>query len=69
MALSLSHISAGATAVFVGYSSAVVLILEAVKTLDGSPALQSSWLLALGLGMGLSTLFLAFRYKAPILTA
>lgn len=69
MAISFSHISAGATAVFVGYSSAVVLILEAVKTLNGSPELQSSWLLALGLGMGLSSLLLSFKYKAPILTA
>ena len=31
MRFSISHIMAGATAGFVGYSSAVVLILEAVK--------------------------------------
>lgn len=69
MRFSISHIMAGATAVFVGYSSAVVLILEAVKTLNGSVALQSSWLLALGLAMGLSSILLSWRYKAPILTA
>lgn len=69
MKLSLSHISAGATAVFVGYSSAVVLILEAVKTLNGSPDVQSSWLLALGLAMGITSIVLSLRYKAPIFTA
>lgn len=69
MAISMSHVVAGATAVFVGYSSAVVLILEAVKSLNGSAALQSSWLLAIGLGMGLSSILLAYKYKAPILTA
>lgn len=69
MRFSISHIMAGATAVFVGYSSAVVLILEAVKSLNGSVALQSSWLLALGLAMGLSSILLSWRYKAPILTA
>ncbi|WP_417440931.1 benzoate/H(+) symporter BenE family transporter [Idiomarina sp.] len=69
MRFSISHIMAGATAVFVGYSSAVVLILEAVKSLNGSVALQSSWLLALGLAMGLSSIILSWRYKAPILTA
>lgn len=65
----IAHISAGATAVFVGFSSAVVLILEAVQQLGGSPALQSSWLLALGLAMGISTIVLSWWYKAPILTA
>lgn len=69
MKFSLSHISAGATAVFVGYSSAVVLILEAVKTLNGSPAVQSSWLLALGIAMGITSIVLSVRYKAPIFTA
>lgn len=69
MRFSISHIMAGATAVFVGYSSAVVLILEAVKSLNGSVELQSSWLLALGLAMGLSSILLSWRYKAPILTA
>ncbi|HAS22062.1 MAG TPA: hypothetical protein DCR51_02685 [Idiomarina loihiensis] len=44
-------------------------MLEAVKSLNGSVALQSSWLLALGLAMGLSSIILSWRYKAPILTA
>ncbi|OIN01851.1 hypothetical protein BFR57_07285 [Idiomarina sp. MD25a] len=65
----LSQVSAGATAVFVGYSSAVVLILEAASQLDSSPALQSAWLLAVGLAMGISTIALSLYYKAPVLTA
>ncbi len=65
----LSQVSAGATAVFVGYSSAVVLILEAAAQVDSSPELQSAWLLAVGLAMGVSTIALSLYYKAPILTA
>ena len=59
----LSQVSAGATAVFVGYSSAVVLILEAASQLDSSPALQSARLLAVGLAMGISTIALSLYAK------
>lgn len=68
MTISVSHITAGVTAVFVGYSSAAVLILQAVQTLGGGPAEQSSWLFALGIAMGLSSLTLSWWYKAPVLT-
>lgn len=67
--IKLSHLAAGVTAVTVGYASAAVLILQAVTVLGGDSAMQSAWLLGLGLASGITTLFLAWRYKAPILTA
>ena len=65
----MSHISAGITAVVVGYSSAVVLVIEAAKASGASDAIVESWLFAVGLGMGLTTLFYSWRHKIPLVTA
>lgn len=67
--LAMSHISAGITAVVVGYSSAVVLVIEAAKASGASDAIVESWLLAVGLGMGLTTLYFSWRNKIPLITA
>lgn len=64
-----SHLSAGVTSVVVGYSSAVVLVIEAAKASGATPAIVESWLLAVGLGMGLTTLFYSWRNKIPLVTA
>lgn len=65
----LSHISAGFTAVLVGYTSSVVIILQLAEAAGASPAQSQSWLLVLGLIMGLSSIVLSWHYKTPILTA
>ena len=67
--LSVSHIAAGLTAVVVGYSSAVVLVIEAARTAGASPDMVVSWLFALGIGMGLSCIIFSLRYKIPVVTA
>ena len=67
--LSISHIAAGLTAVVVGYSSAVVLVIEAARTAGASPDMVVSWLFALGIGMGLSCIVFSLRYKIPVVTA
>ncbi|QCZ94552.1 benzoate/H(+) symporter BenE family transporter [Salinimonas iocasae] len=67
--LSVSHIAAGLTAVVVGYSSAVVLVIEAARTAGASPDMVVSWLFALGIGMGLSCIVFSLRYKIPVVTA
>lgn len=65
----ISHLSAGFTAVLVGYSSSVVLIIQAA-TAAGATALQtSSWLLALGIILGLTSIVFSWFYKVPVLTA
>lgn len=65
----LSHISAGFTAVLVGYTSSVVIIIQAATAAGASPNQIQSWLLALGVSMGLSSLLFSWYYKKPILTA
>lgn len=67
--LSVSHIAAGLTAVVVGYSSAVVLVIEAARMAGASPDMVVSWLFALGIGMGLSCIVFSLRYKIPVVTA
>jgi len=64
-----SHITAGFIAVLVGYSSSAVLVFQAAKAAGASPAEISSWLWALGLGMGVSSIGLSLYYKTPLLTA
>ncbi|MBU2977628.1 benzoate/H(+) symporter BenE family transporter [Alteromonas sp. C1M14] len=67
--LSISHISAGFTAVLVGYSSAVILVIEAAKAAGATPDMVSSWLLVLGIGMGISCIGYSWHYKVPVVTA
>ncbi|MEE9325709.1 MAG: benzoate/H(+) symporter BenE family transporter [Cocleimonas sp.] len=64
-----SHVSAGFIAVLVGYSSSVAIIFQAASATGAGQDIVNSWLLALGLGMGLSSIVLSFYYKSPILTA
>lgn len=67
--LKLSHAAAGGVAVLVGYTSSVAIIFQAIETLDATAAQASSWLIALGLGMGLTSLILSLWFRMPILTA
>jgi benzoate membrane transport protein len=65
----LSHISAGFIAVLVGYTSSAAIVFEAAKAAGASPAHISSWLLALGVGMGATCIGLSLHYRTPVLTA
>ena len=65
----LSHVAAGLTAVVVGYSSAVVLVIEAAKAAGATPTMIVSWLLVLGIGMGIICIGFSWLYKVPVVTA
>ncbi|NKC17345.1 benzoate/H(+) symporter BenE family transporter [Pseudoalteromonas sp. S4498] len=67
--MSLSAINAGFVTVLVGFTSSVVIVFQAAQALGASEQQISSWILALGLGMGLSGIALSIRYKTPITTA
>lgn len=67
--LSLSHFSAGFSAVVVGYTCSVAIIIQAAISAGATPAQISSWLFALGLAMGLTSIGFSWLYKVPILTA
>ncbi len=64
-----SRFTAGFVAVLVGYTSSAVIIFQAAETLGASEAQTSSWLWALGIGMGLTSIGLSLAFKSPVLTA
>ena len=65
----LSNITAGLTAVIVGYSSAVVLVIKAAQASGADAGMIVSWLLMLGLGMGITCIGFSWFYKVPVVTA
>lgn len=60
---------AGFVAVLVGYTSSVAIIFQATVALGATPAQTASWLWALGVGMGLTSLGLSLWTRQPVLTA
>ena len=67
--IAISHISAGFTAVLVGYTSSIVIVIQAAIQAGANSAQISSSLLALGLVMGVTSIGFSWRYRTPILTA
>ena len=67
--LSLSAIAAGVVTVLVGFASSAVIVFQAAQSLGASPEEISSWMWALGLGMGLTCIGLSLRYRMPVVTA
>ncbi len=60
---------AGFVAVLVGFTSSVAIIFQAAQALGATSAQTSSWIWALGLGMGVTSLGLSYWTRLPILTA
>ncbi len=69
LSLPLSALVAGFVAVLVGFTSSVVIIFQAAAAFGATPAQATSWIWALGLGMGLTSLGLSWYYRMPVLTA
>jgi benzoate membrane transport protein len=67
--LSLSAVIAGFVAVLVGFTSSVALVFQAATALGATPAQTSSWMWALGLGMGLCSLLPSLWLRQPVLIA
>jgi len=67
--LNLSHTTTGFVAVLAGYTSSVAIIFQAALMVGASEAIISSWLWALGLGMGVTSIGLSLWFRAPVLTA
>ena len=67
--LSIAGVTAGFISVLVGFSSSAVIVFQAAQTAGATPAEISSWLLALGVGMGATTIGLSLYYRSPIVTA
>lgn len=66
---SASALMAGFVAVLVGFTSSVAIVFQAAQALGASPEQTTSWMWALGLGMGITSLGLSLWYRQPVLTA
>lgn len=67
--LSASAVVAGFVTVLVGFTSSAVIVFAAAQALGASAAEISSWMWALGLGMGITCIGLSLRYRMPVVTA
>lgn len=67
--ISVSAIVAGFVAVLIGFASSVAIVFQAAQAAGADEATIVSWIMALGLGMGLSCFFLSLWYRAPVITA
>ena len=67
--LSVSAATAGFVAVLVGFTSSVAIVFQAATALGATPAQLASWMWALGLGMGLTSLLPSLWLRKPVMIA
>lgn len=65
----LSHVTAGFTAIVVGYTSSIIIVIQAATASNANTDQIASWLLVLGLAMGITSIIYSWWLKIPILTA
>ncbi len=67
--LSLSSFTAGFVAVLVGFTSSVAIVFQAAQAFHATPAQITSWMWALGLGMGLCSALPSLWLRKPVMVA
>lgn len=67
--LSLPAATAGFVAVLVGFTSSVAIVFQAAQAFGATPEQLSSWMWALGLGMGLCTAVPSLILRQPVMVA
>ncbi|ODT49443.1 MULTISPECIES: benzoate/H(+) symporter BenE family transporter [Alphaproteobacteria] len=65
----LHPIVAGLISVIVNYGGTFILVFQAARVAGLSPALTASWVWSVSIGVGLTGLYLSWRYREPIITA
>ncbi|MCX4767850.1 benzoate/H(+) symporter BenE family transporter [Streptomyces sp. NBC_01275] len=66
---SVSTVAAGLIAVLVGLTSSAAIVFAAARSAGADEAELASWMLALGIGMGATSIGLSLWYRAPVVTA
>ena len=66
---SLSAATAGFVAVLVGFTSSVAIVFSAARAFSATDSQLTSWMWALGLGMGLCTLVPSLILRKPVMVA
>jgi len=67
--LSLSAFTAGFVAVLVGLTSSVAIVFQAAQAFHATAAQTTSWMWALGWGMGLCSLLPSLWWRKPVMVA
>ena len=67
--LSLSTATAGFVAVLVGFTSSVAIVFQAAQAFNATPEQITSWMWALGLGMGLCSALPSLWLRQPVMVA
>ena len=67
--LSPSAVTAGFVAVLVGFTSSVAIVFQAAQAFNATPEIITSWMWALGVGMGLCSLVPSLWLKLPVMVA
>ncbi|WP_218509479.1 benzoate/H(+) symporter BenE family transporter [Variovorax sp. dw_308] len=67
--LSLSAFTAGFVAVLVGFTSSVAIVFQAALAFGATPEVISSWMWALGIGMGLASALPSLWWRMPVMIA
>jgi benzoate membrane transport protein len=61
--------SSALTAVVVGFASTILVIMQAAQAVGATPSQQASWAAVLCFGMAVTSLYLSWSHKMPIITA
>jgi benzoate membrane transport protein len=67
--VSPAALTAGFVAVLVGFTSSVAIVFQAALAFGATPAQITSWMWALGLGMGLCTAIPSLLLRKPVMVA
>ena len=67
--VNLPAATAGFVAVLVGFTSSVAIVFQAAQAFGATPELITSWMWALGLGMGLCTAVPSLVLRQPVMVA
>ncbi len=67
--ISLSSATAGFVAVLVGFTSSIAIVFQAAQAFGATPAQITSWMWALGLGMGLCSAVPSLVLRQPVMVA
>jgi benzoate membrane transport protein len=67
--ISVSAFTAGFVAVLVGFTSSVAIVFQAAQAFKATPEQLTSWMWALGLGMGLCSLIPSLWLRKPVMVA
>jgi benzoate membrane transport protein len=69
LAAPVPAVTAGLIAVLVGVTSSAAIVFTAAEAAGATTEQTASWMLALGVGMAVTSVGLSLRYRAPVVTA